>query len=270
MLPGCIHEAEVDRLLVAQRRKLAPEHERAALAFRPQQRRHRSERRRIGQLAVTDDARHFFDQVLLMCQIETIGRGTNTELPLGLHHFQAQAFKHLHALRLRDGHANHFCGTRNAQAHGSALGHTQLLVIHGAANRVWSAANIENELGDAFNVLHRLLRVHPALEAMAGFGGKTKPARAPRHSLRPPERGLNVDILRSIRYRRGLAAHDAGQGLHLRVVCNHAHLGVQRHRAAIEQIQRFAHTCPANVQPAVNLVQVKDMRGPAQLEHHVV
>jgi hypothetical protein len=39
---------------------------------------------------------------------------------------------------------------------------------------------------------------------------------------------------------------------------------------AVEQLERFALLAPAHIQAAADLVQIEDMAGTAQLEHHIV
>ena len=76
--------------------------------------------------------------------------------------------------------------------------------------------------------------------------------------------------MRVVRHGRGVAAHDAGQRLDLRIVGDHAHFAIDRDGVAIEQLERLAGLPPAHVQAAMNLVEVKNMRRPAQLKHHVI
>ena len=77
----------------------------------------------------------------------------------------------------------------------AALRHRGLLIIHRAATRVRAAADIDDELRDALDVLHRADRIDAALEAVAGVGGKGIAARAPHHRLGPPECGFEIDIV---------------------------------------------------------------------------
>ena len=76
--------------------------------------------------------------------------------------------------------------------------------------------------------------------------------------------------MRVVGHGRGVATHDAGQRLDLRIISDHAHLAIDRDSVAIEQLERLARLPPAHVQAAMNLVEVKNMRGTTQLEHHVV
>jgi hypothetical protein len=106
---------------------------------------------------------------------------------------------------------------------------------------------------------------------VAGVGREVEVARAAGHGLGEPERGFDVDV-RVVGHGRGVAAHDAGQRLDLLVIGNHADLDevVDLDGVAVEQLERFALLAPAHIQAAVDLVQVEDVAGTAQLEHHVV
>ena len=76
--------------------------------------------------------------------------------------------------------------------------------------------------------------------------------------------------MRVVRHGRGVATHDAGQRLDLCIISDHAHLAIERDGVAIEQLERLTRLPPAHVKAAMNLVEVKNMRGTTQLEHHVV
>ena len=52
---------------------------------------------------------------------------------------------------------------------GARLGQAQHLVVHRAG---LAAADVDDELRDALDVLHRQRRVDAALEAVAGIGGE--------------------------------------------------------------------------------------------------
>ena len=69
---------------------------------------------------------------------------------------------------------------------------------------------------------------------------------------------------------RGFAAHDAGQRFDLLVVGNHADLGVQGNRVAIEQPELLTGTGPAHLQTAVDFFQIEDVGRATQLKHDVI
>ncbi len=133
-----------------------------------------------------------------------------------------------------------------------------------------AAADVEDELGDALDVLHRQRRVDAALEAMPGVGVEVEAARAARHGFGPPERSFDVDVARGIRHRGGVAAHDAGQRFDRVLIGDHAHLVVELDRVAVQQLELFADAAPANAQAPMDLVQVEHVARPAELEHHIV
>ena len=54
------------------------------------------------------------------------------------------------------------------------------------------------------------------------------------------------------------------------VIGDHAHFCVHRNGGAVEQFELFAWFAPAHLQATVDLVQIKNVRRPAELEHHIV
>ena len=144
------------------------------------------------------------------------------------------------------------------------------MVIHGTAGGVGRAADVDDQLGDALDVLHREARVHATLEAVTGIRRKVEAARAARHRLGPPKSGLDVDVPGVIRHSRGVTAHDACQRFDLAVIRDHTHLIVHGDGIAIEQLELLARLAPAHVQAPMDLVQIKNVRRAAQFEHHVV
>ena len=66
-------------------------------------------------------------------------------------------------------------------------------------------------------------------------------------------------MLRVIRHRSGVAAHDACERFDLHVVGDHADLVVHRDSVAIEQFEFFTRLAPAHLQRAVDLVQIEEV-----------
>ena len=133
------------------------------------------------------------------------------------------------------------------------------------------ATNLQHQIGDAIQHLHRARRVNAPLKPMPRIGAEIETARTPCNRLGPPEGRLDIDVLGSVAHRRGVAPHDAGQRLHLFLVGNDAHFAVQRHGIAVEQLELFARLAPAHMQLRTgNLVAIKNVGGLAQLKHHVV
>ncbi len=76
--------------------------------------------------------------------------------------------------------------------------------------------------------------------------------------------------MRVVRHGGGVAAHDAGERLDLGIVCNDADFFIDGDSVAVEQLERFASLAPADIETAMNLVEVKNVRWAAELEHHVI
>ena len=113
--------------------------------------------------------------------------------------------------------------------------------------------------------------VDAALEAVPGVGREVEAPRAPGHRLGPPERGLDVDVARVVRHRRGVAAHDAGQrldGLRRRRSRRPAHRPRWCCRSAASASRPRGPS--ARRAPPWILSRSKMCERPAELEHHVV
>ncbi|OIQ70678.1 hypothetical protein GALL_477080 [mine drainage metagenome] len=173
-------------------------------------------------------------------------------------------------MRLRQGHTQHLGGTSDPQCDNDRLGHSHLLVIHRAANCLCSTANVNDELGDALNVLNGQVGVNTAFEPVPGIGGKIESARAPGNRSRPPEGSFNINILCVIRHRRGITAHDTRERLDLVLVGNHTHLRIHCDGRTVQQLELLSRLAPADIESTVNLVKVKNMRRAPQLKHHIV
>ena len=183
---------------------------------------------------------------------------------------QAQARECIHALRLRERHADDLGRARHAQHHGGGRGHVGLLVVDRAAAGVGRAADLQHKFGDALDVLHRQFGVDAALEAVAGVGREIEAARTPGNGVGPPERGLDEDVPGVVADGGGVAAHDARERFESARVGDHAYFFIDGDGVAVEQLERLARAAPAHGEVALDLVQVEDVRRPAQLEHHVV
>ena len=71
------------------------------------------------------------------------------------------------ALFLRQRHADHAVGAGHAQGHRTLLGQLDRVIVDRAG---LATADVQHQLGDALDVLHRQLRVHTTLEAVTGIG----------------------------------------------------------------------------------------------------
>ena len=269
MLPALIDEAEVDGFLVAQTGQLAAHGKAAALVFSAQLGRDRCQRRRGRQVVVTHHARHFFNQIFFDGDVKAVRRRRHRHGALGfvLLQRQTQTAECIGALRLAQGHTNHPRGAGNAQRDRARCRQIGLHIADGADT---AAANALHQGGDALDVLHGVLRIDAALKAVASVGGEVVAARAPRNRLRPPKRSFDVDVLRVVGDGGGVAAHDAGQRLDLALIGNHADLAIDGDGGAVQQLELLTGGAPAHIETTLDFVEVKNMRWPTQLKHHVV
>ena len=268
--PGFFYKAVVDGFLITQSGNGASHGGRAALGLAA----HLGGdggRRWVGrQVVVAHHAGHFLNQVFLDLQVKAETGRRHGNGALAFAHLQAQTTQCVGALLLRERHADDFDRTGHAQRDGCDRGHIQSLVVDGADLGVGRAANVQHQLGDALDVLHRQLRVNATLEAVTGIGREVVPAGTPGNGRGPPEGCFDVDVLRVIRHGSGVTAHDARERFDLAVVGDHAHLVVHGHGIAVEQLERFTCLAPTHLQAAVDLVEVKNVRRATELEHHVV
>ena len=270
LFPSFFDKAVVDGFLVTQSSNGAAHRRRAALGLRAHFGGDGGQRWVRGQVVVTHHAGHFLDQIFFDLQIKTEARRRYGDGSFGFCDLQTQATQSVSALLLRQRHTNHLDRTGHAQRDGLDGWNVQRLVVDGADLCLWRAANVEHQLGDALDVLHRQLRVHTTFESVTRIGREVVATRAARDGCGPPEGGFDVDILGVIGHGGSVAAHDACERFDLAVVSDHADLLVHSHGVAIEQLERFARLAPAHLQAAVDFVQIKNMRRTTKLEHHVV
>ena len=269
-LPGFFDKAVVDGFLVTQSGHGAAHSRRAALGLWAHFGSDGGQRRVGRQVVVAHHAGHFFDQVFFDLQIEPETGRRHGDGALAFGHLQTQAAQGISALLLCERHANDFDRPGHAQGHGRDDRQVQNLVIDGADLGLGRAANVQHQLGDALDVLHRQLRVHAALKAVTGIGRKIETARTAGNRGGPPESGFDVDVLGVVGHGGSVATHDARQRFDLAVIGDHADLVVHGHGVAVEQFECFARLTPAHLQAAVDFVEVKNVRGSTELEHHVV
>ncbi len=131
-------------------------------------------------------------------------------------------------------------------------------------------ANFNQQGGDALDVFNRGREIDATLEAMTGIGRKIEATGTALYRLRPPECGFQIDILRFQRDSSSVAAHDAGQRFDLLVIGDHTDPLVDADGIAVQQFERFACLAPADIEAAVDLVEVEHVRWTAQLQHHIV
>jgi hypothetical protein len=155
-------------------------------------------RRGVRQLVVADHAGHFFDQVFFDLQIKAVRRRRDRDGAITFGQGQTQsASASLHCV-LRQRHAHDFGGTRHAQGDRFCGRHGDLLVINGAAGGLWGTANIDDELGNALDMLHRQLGSTPRSKAVTGIGRKIKAARTPCNGFGPPKCGFHIHVVCTI------------------------------------------------------------------------
>ncbi len=267
LLPTRFYEAEVDGLEIVATGKRVAQRMHRGTRLRAHLAHHRRERRRVGQVRIAQHAYHFLDQVFLDLDVETPARGRHRQRALAFHVVEAEALEHGRALRLGQRHADDLGGTGYAQRDRLAGRQLRGLVVHGAS---LTTADVDDQLRDALDVFDRLRRIDTTLEAVTRIRREVELARAAGDRLGPPESGLDVDVPRVVRHGRGVAAHDAGKRLHLLRIGDDAHRLVELDRVAVQELQRLALLGPAHGQAIVDLVEVEDVAGATELEHHIV
>ena len=198
----------------------------------------------MGEMVVPDHAGNFFNQVFFNLKVKTPARRRDRKTcrakvvgivggGVGLHKAKAQTRERQGTLLYRNRHAQYFLCALHPHSHRLGLRHVDLLVIHRAAHGCWRTADVQNQLGDALDMLHGEQRVDAPLKSVPRIGGEVVTPRPTRHRLGPPKRGLHINVLRVVRHRSGVSTHDPGQRLYLRVISNDADLLIQCHGVAV-------------------------------------
>ncbi|ABA47491.1 hypothetical protein BURPS1710b_1895 [Burkholderia pseudomallei 1710b] len=266
-LPLGIDETEVDCFrIVARGERVADRVNRAARLVGRAHLALRNGRTR-GDLLETVNPRHFFDQILLDLDVEAVRRRRHAEHVAVALEREAETREDLRDFVLADLDADDPVRARRAHRNRRALRQVHDLVVDGAR---LAAADVENQLRDALDVLDGRRVIDAALEAMRRVGREVVFARAAADAVRPPERGFEIDVRRVERDGRAVAAHDAREALDLSAVGNHPDRLVELDRVAVQELERLAALAPAHVDAAVDLVEIEYVRRAAQLEHHVV
>ena len=169
-LPAFFDKAVVDGFLVPQSGNSSSHGRWTALSLRAHLSRDRSQRWVGRQVVVAHHAGHFLNQVFFNLQIKTEAGRRDGDGTLAFGHLQAQTAQGVCALLLCERHADDFDRTGHAQRDGLDHRDVQRLVIDGADFCIGRTANVQHQLGDAFDVLHRQLRVHAAFKAVTCIG----------------------------------------------------------------------------------------------------
>ena len=103
-------------------------------------------------------------------QIKTITGWHDRQRAIAFSHLQTKPLERTQALRLRQRHANHFTGSGNTQRHWLCDWHVGQHIIYRTARGSWHAANVDDQLGDALDVLHRVAGVNATLKPVTGVG----------------------------------------------------------------------------------------------------
>ena len=195
MLPAGFDKTKTDGFLVTKRGELAPHGEGTALRFWFDFGADGRARRRVRQLLEADHAGHFFNQVFFNLQIKTVARRQHRDQPWRLCQRQTEPTQSISALSLGERHANDFARPCHPQLHRQGWRQIDLLVINWPALGCWRAADVKNQLRDAFDVLHGLAGIDTPLKAVPGVRRKIKSPGASGNRLWPPKSGFYKDVL---------------------------------------------------------------------------
>ena len=133
-----------------------------------------------------------------------------------------------------------------------------------------AAADVEDKPRGALDAVEIVLEVDPALEAMRGVAREAVAAGATLDRVGEEEGRLEEHVLRALVGLGGLAAHDAAEPDHARVIGDAQHLLVNLHFLLVQEQDLLALAPPAHVDGAAQLVEVVDVQRAAELEHHIV
>src|SRR6185437_10755914 len=224
-------------------------------------------RRARGNVLEAVNARDFFDQVFFDFDVEAVRRRHHREgVAIALER-EAEAREDLRDFVRADGNADDAVRARHTHFHRFALRYVDDLVVVRAGR---AAADVEDQLGDAFDVLDGGRIVDATLEAVAGIGREAVSARAATNAVWPPERGFQINVGGVERDSGAVAAHDARETLDVLLVGDHPDAFIDLDGIAVQQLERFPFASPAHVHAAVDFVEIEHVRRTAQFEHHVV
>ena len=222
-LPALFHKAEIDGFRIAQSGQGTAHGKAAFAALGARFWLYGGQRRGFWQLRKANDPHHLLNQVFFQSDVKAVHRRFDGDHIAFASSRQTELGKDIQAFLRRDGHTNHLAGAAHAQLHFSLSGHVRLLIID---DRRLPAANLLHQARDALHMRHREHRIHTALKAMPGVGGKIEAPRTARHSLWPPESGFDVDVLCLVAHGGRVAAHDASQRFNRLVIGNDANFFV--------------------------------------------
>ena len=170
-------------------------------------------------------------------------------------------------LARRYGDAEDLLRPRDPHPDGLALGQLRHRV-HGRPR--FAAADLEDQRGRALDPLHLVVEVDAALEPVRGVAREVVAPRAAGDRLGEEERRLEEHVPRVEIRLRAVAAHDAGEADRAARIGDREHVGVDLDGLLVEELHALAAAPEADVDAALQLVEVVDVERTAHLEHHVV
>ena len=221
-LPCRIDKAHVNHFLEAQVGQHMTYRKQGAGIFRRDLHHVRGHGRQGRDVFKAVHARHFLDQVFLDLDVETVAGRGHGKHAVGQGERQGQAREDVGDQRIGQRHADDFLCARRAHGHGLALRQVHHVVVDGADGGGRRAADFHDQGRDALDVLDGGGEIDAALEAVRRIGREIQTAGAALDRVRPPECRFQVDAVRIVRHRAGVAAHDAGQRFDFLLVGNDA------------------------------------------------
>ena len=166
MFPMCLDKAEINGFLITQCSNTPTHSKRTAHILFANLCSDGRQWWRGRQLGVAHHASDLFNQVFFNFQVETPTGWIDRDQTFGLCDVKTQTTQGISTLFLTERHTNHFDCACHTQSDRLADGHVQFLVIHWARLSAWRAANIDHQLGDAFDVLDGIFRIDTAFKTM--------------------------------------------------------------------------------------------------------
>ena len=271
VLPGFGNKGKVDELLIAQMRHFAAKRMVRTAFFMLSLHGAALEGRTVGELVVAVESRHFLDQILFDFDVEAERRRHHGEDAVGVFVFKSKALEgRLHRFK-RNFDADDAAAPLDAHLHRTARRKLRHDVRNGPRLRLGRSANVEHELRDVLEVIGRRREIHAALKPVGRVGREVQLAAAALNRLLREEGAFNEEIRRRIGDRRAIAAHDARKSFGAIPVANEDKGGIQVDRGAVQKRNLLARTSRAHRDlAALELVEVVEVRRPAELDHDVV
>ena len=187
LFPFTGNEAEVNEFLITQISQLHTKAVHATHTFRARVHISTGLGRHIGQLFITHQTGHFFNQIFFDFNIKTVSRRFDMEDFIGKREFKAKTLEALSHRGRVNIHTDYLACSISAHRHLTAFGQNGHCIDHRTDSRGIRAANFRDQPRDVLQNPLGLTEVHTTFIAISGVGREIQAAAATLNSLLMPE-----------------------------------------------------------------------------------